>query len=101
MPRSTSSRAASRPPAADNGSSPRKLERSAFKRSGLGARHTPHDAPRAALGTGKSGWMLPASQGPPRPTDESVTERAETWLLRIGWKRYGFIAPSERPRAEL
>jgi putative transposase len=54
-----------------------------------------------------TGWKLPPSQAPPseRPSDMTADELAprppETWLLRTGWKRYGLIAPTERPRAEL
>jgi hypothetical protein len=33
------------------------------------------------------------------PLDEKpVTQAPETWLLRTGWKRYGLLALTERPR---
>jgi REP element-mobilizing transposase RayT len=45
------------------------------------------------------GWSLHPPMGPPDP-DEAV-EHATTWLLRIGWKRHGLVAPGERPRNSL
>ena len=36
--------------------------------------------------------------GFPRVRDEDATRPPRTWLLRIGWRRHGLIAPSERPR---
>jgi REP element-mobilizing transposase RayT len=52
-----------------------------------------------------TGWKLPPSQAPPSewtsdvPANSPVTQRAETWLLRTGWKKHGLIAPTEQPRA--
>jgi REP-associated tyrosine transposase len=45
-----------------------------------------------------SGWFAHPSVGP--PPAETVTP-AETWLLRVGWKRHGLITSSERPRVSL
>jgi hypothetical protein len=45
-----------------------------------------------------TGWALPFPHGPPV---ERVTCPPETWLLRVGWKRYGLVAPSEHPRGRL
>jgi hypothetical protein len=64
-------------------------------------KHVP-DAPRfdpCSSAAWFTGWKLPPSQAPPAAV-KAVTEPAETWLLRTGWKRYGLIAPTERPRAE-
>ena len=39
------------------------------------------------------GWsqpVAPATEAPPLP-------HARTWLLRVGWRRYGLISPSEAP----
>jgi hypothetical protein len=44
-----------------------------------------------------TGWKTPAGPAPPR--EEPVTQEAESWLLRVGWKRYGVVALNELPRA--
>jgi len=41
------------------------------------------------------GWIVPPAAGP--PSDDSIATPV-TWLLRIGWKRHGLVALSERPR---
>jgi REP element-mobilizing transposase RayT len=38
-----------------------------------------------------------AERPPPLPRGPSVSAAA-TWLARIGWRRHGFIGPSEHPR---
>jgi putative transposase len=44
------------------------------------------------------GWRLPPASGPPRFTTGDVPVRApQSWLARVGWKRYGLIGPNERP----
>jgi REP element-mobilizing transposase RayT len=40
-----------------------------------------------------TGWIADPSSGP-----LVAVEPPATWLLRIGWKRYGLLATSERPR---
>src|SRR5262245_20937274 len=41
------------------------------------------------------GWA--STQAPP-PTEPCEVAPAQTWLLRVGWRRHGLIALNERPR---
>jgi REP element-mobilizing transposase RayT len=45
------------------------------------------------------GWSAHPSSGPPEP--DGVVQPAATWLLRVGWRRHGLVATSERPRVSL
>jgi hypothetical protein len=46
------------------------------------------------------GWARPPFSEPPFDEPEgSPVEAPKTWLFRTGWKRYGAIEASERPKA--
>jgi hypothetical protein len=64
--------------------------------------HTNRSAPSrstapdpASSGRWFDGWQV--ATAPPDPTDRCEVASAETWLLRIGWRRHGFVDPSEVP----
>jgi hypothetical protein len=39
------------------------------------------------------GWREP----PPRGGDSPIVATPRTWLVTVGWRRYGLIRPNERP----
>ena len=45
-----------------------------------------------------NGWARPPSSGPPLSTRGAPVVPPETWLARIGWKRYGLIREDESPQ---
>jgi putative transposase len=44
-----------------------------------------------------NGWRTPPAHGPSGEYSEPVTQAPRTWLLGTGWKRYGLVAPNEKP----
>ena len=48
-----------------------------------------------------TGWTSPLLCGAALIADDQMTCPPETWLLRVGWRRYGLIAPTERPGGRL
>ena len=44
------------------------------------------------------GWTHPPSSGPPFHWTLPPVAAAETWLVRVGWKRHGLIGIDECPR---
>ena len=49
----------------------------------------------ASSGRWFEGWRTPSTQG--TAADPAAVVAARTWLLRIGWRRWGLIDPSEVP----
>jgi hypothetical protein len=49
----------------------------------------------ASSGRWFEGWRTPSTQG--TASDPAAVVAARTWLLRIGWRRWGLIDPSEVP----
>lgn len=49
----------------------------------------------ASSGRWFEGWRTPSMRG--TATDPAAVAAARTWLLRIGWRRWGLIDPSEVP----
>jgi REP element-mobilizing transposase RayT len=68
-----------------------------------------HAGPRAPVVTNSESSVDPASSGrwfegwaecPALPTDRPAVSRAQTWLLRTGWRRHGLIRGDEVPGGE-
>ena len=45
-------------------------------------------------------WFEGWAEGPVLPTDRPAIARAQTWLLRAGWRRHGLIRSDEVPGGE-
>jgi REP element-mobilizing transposase RayT len=71
----------------------------------LNGRHHSRHGSRAAVldpcssAAGFDGWSRPCALPPGYTEAEPITATAppKTWLLRIGWKKYGEISPDEVP----
>ena len=68
-----------------------------------------HAGQRASVFTNSDSWVDPASSGrwfdgwaecPALPTDRPAVARAQTWLMRTGWRRHGLIRRDEVPGGE-
>ena len=68
-----------------------------------------HASQRAPTDRSSESWVDPASSGrwfegwaecPALPTDRPAVVRAQTWLLRAGWRRHGLIRSDEVPGGE-
>ena len=68
-----------------------------------------HAGQRAPVVSSSGSWVDPASSGrwfdgwarsPGPPADPPVVARAQTWLLRAGWRRHGLIRSDEVPGGE-
>jgi REP element-mobilizing transposase RayT len=44
------------------------------------------------------GWSVGAGKAPAEASGPAPVAEAQFWLLNVGWKRHGLIAPFERPR---
>ena len=44
------------------------------------------------------GWTRPPLAA---VTEKSLVARGRTWLVTVGWRRYGLLRPGERPRSKL
>jgi len=65
-----------------------------------------HAGQRAPVAPSSDTWVDPASSGrwfegwarcPAPPADRPAVARAQTWLLRAGWRRHGLIRSNEVP----
>ncbi len=65
-----------------------------FKKHGVDARAVD----RCSSGPWFTGWRDRPSVMSPRRVEAPVAA-ARTWLLRVGWMRYGLVALDEAPRA--
>ena len=68
-----------------------------------------HAGQRVSVAPNSDCWVDPASSGrwfegwarcPAPPADRPAVARAETWLLRAGWRRHGLIRSDEVPGGE-
>jgi len=68
-----------------------------------------HAGQRAPATPNSDSWVDPASSGrwfegwarcPAPPADRPAVARAQTWLLRAGWRRHGLIRSDEVPGGE-
>jgi hypothetical protein len=50
----------------------------------------------ASSGRWFDGWQRQLRAGP-SPAEAREVAAAQTWLLRIGWRRYGLVDPAEIP----